>query len=64
MGLSQIGLPGLIFILITVVNVIAFWKLLPRAGMSSWIALVALFPLFGWILLWVVAFKKWPGDPA
>ena len=60
--MNNIGLPGLFMIIILIVNVIAFWKLLPRAGMHPALALLSLFPLFSVILFWVVAFKKWPED--
>ncbi|MCX8224538.1 MAG: hypothetical protein OTI35_00575 [Sulfitobacter sp.] len=56
------GLPGIVLILVWIVNFVAFWKLCPKAGLSKWWALVLLFPLFSIILLWVIAFKKWPTD--
>lgn len=62
--LNNIGLPGLLLIVIVIINVFAFWKLLPRAGLSSMWSLLTLFPIFNVVLLWVVAFKKWPGDKA
>ncbi|MFK5997029.1 MAG: hypothetical protein QM492_02845 [Rhodobacterales bacterium] len=37
--------------------VIPFWKILPRSGIPSWIALFAFIPFIALILLWVVAFK-------
>ena len=46
------------------VNIVAFWKLLPRAGLSSWLALIAIIPPLAVILFWVVAFKPWPGEDA
>ncbi len=42
--------------------VIPFWRLLPRAGMPAPVALVAAIPLGAVILLWVMAFKRWPLD--
>ena len=60
--INNIGLPGLIMIAVFVVNIFAFVKLLPRAGMSSWWAIVTLFPLFSVVLFWIIAFKKWPND--
>jgi hypothetical protein len=41
-----------------------FWKILPRAGISKWFSLVAIFPLFGLILLWVIALRSWPNRAA
>ncbi|SDZ04158.1 hypothetical protein SAMN05444004_105146 [Jannaschia faecimaris] len=61
--MNNVGLPGLLLIIVWVVNVVAFWKLLPRAGMSSYWAITTIFPLFAAILFWVIAFKRWPNDP-
>ncbi|MGF1501503.1 MAG: hypothetical protein ACFBSD_06775 [Paracoccaceae bacterium] len=52
----------LLGIAITVVNVLAFWHLLPRAGLDRLWAFVALVPLGAVVLLWVLAFRPWPGD--
>ncbi len=62
--LNNIGAPGFLMLIVWVVNIAAFWKLLPRSGLSAPWALVAIFPLFAVILLWVIAFKKWPEDHA
>lgn len=49
---------GLIWLLIfAALVVIPFWKILPRHGIPSWVALIAVIPLGALILLWVVAFK-------
>ena len=45
-------------------QVVPFWRILPRAGIPSWVALFAIFPLISLVLLWVMAFKRWPGDDA
>ena len=41
---------------------ICFWRILPRAGFPSWMALVSVIPLGTFILLLVLAFRKWPGN--
>jgi hypothetical protein len=41
---------------------IPLWKLLPRAGLSPAFAFASVIPILGLILLWVIAFKTWPGD--
>ncbi len=41
---------------------VPLYKLLPRAGMNPMWALVCLVPIAGIALLWVVAFRRWPGD--
>ncbi|MFT4707214.1 MAG: LytS/YehU family sensor histidine kinase [Ascidiaceihabitans sp.] len=61
--MMSIGPFQLILVLaFAILNIAAFWKLLPRAGVPSWVALISIFPLFSIFLFWVVAFKKWPGD--
>ena len=52
----------LIIVVIGLAVVIPFAKLLPRAGIPSWVAILAFIPLVPLILLWVLAFKRWPGD--
>ncbi|RBI87221.1 hypothetical protein DRV85_02710 [Rhodosalinus halophilus] len=49
---------GLLWLVIVgVLVVIPFWKLLPRFGIPSWVALAALIPFGALVLLWVMAFK-------
>lgn len=52
----------LIVLLVLLAIVIPFWKLLPRAGIPAPVALFSLIPFGALILLWVLAFKRWPGD--
>jgi hypothetical protein len=50
---------GLIWMVImAALLVIPFWKILPRSGIPSWVAVFAFIPIVGLILLWVVAFKS------
>ena len=44
--------------------VVPLWMILPRAGMASPIALVAIIPFGAVVLLWILAFKRWPNDYA
>ncbi|HHS89574.1 MAG TPA: hypothetical protein ENJ26_04320 [Rhodobacteraceae bacterium] len=37
--------------------VIPFWRILPRSGIPSWVAVFAVVPIGAMILLWIVAFK-------
>lgn len=39
-----------------------FWTILPRVGVSKWVSLAAVFPLFGIVLLWIIALKPWPNN--
>ena len=43
---------------------IPLWRLLPRAGMNRNLAILGVVPIVGTVLLWVIAFKAWPGDRA
>lgn len=36
--------------------VVPFWRLLPRFGLPSWLAVVAIFPIGAIVLLWIMAF--------
>ncbi|MBY4895198.1 hypothetical protein KUL25_20745 [Rhodobacteraceae bacterium N5(2021)] len=58
------GPSGLILLIMLVLIVVPFWKILPRAGIASWVALFAILPFVPFVLLWVLALKKWPGDEA
>ena len=49
-------------IVTAILLVIPFWYLLPRAGIAAPFALVAMIPVGALILLWVMAFKRWPND--
>ncbi len=52
------GAGGLLwFAIFAALLVVPFWRILPRSGIPSWVALLAIIPLGAIILLWVVAFK-------
>ncbi len=56
---------GLLWMLVmAALIVVPFWRLLPQFGIPSWVALVAIFPPAGLILLWVVAFREKLGSGA
>ncbi len=49
---------GMIFALIlAALTIIPLWRLLPKFGIPSWVALIAIIPLGVIILLWVMAFR-------
>jgi hypothetical protein len=50
------------FLIFAVLVVPPFWFILPRAGLSPFISIVAVIPLGAVILLWVLAIRKWPND--
>ena len=35
-------------------------RILKRLGLSPWLAVLAIVPIVSWVLLWVVAFIRWP----
>jgi hypothetical protein len=49
-------------LLLPILIVIPFWRLLPRAGIPGPVALLAIIPFVPLILLWILAFKRWPQD--
>jgi hypothetical protein len=53
----------IILLAVTAATVFAFWKILPRAGLSEYWAFVAIIPLGAVVLLLVLALRPWPGDP-
>ncbi len=50
------------FLIVLAIAVIPFWKIFPRAGWASPMALLMVVPFVNIVLLYVLAFKKWPGD--
>lgn len=50
----------LMIVLTFVVNVIAFWRLLPQAGISKHLSILAFFPPIAVVFLWVIAFRTEP----
>ncbi len=50
------------FVILAALLVVPFWRILPRNGIPSWVAVVAIIPLGAIILLWIVAFRDQPGD--
>ena len=60
--MSNMGLPGLLVMLIIygVIIVAPFYQLWKKSGHNGWISLLMLVPLVNFIMLYVLAFKKWP----
>ena len=52
-----------IIIIAIIVAIVPFWRIFPRAGWPSALSILMILPLVNIILLWVLAFKRWPGDP-
>jgi hypothetical protein len=49
-------------ILNAVIWVIPLYRLLPRVDMSAKLAWFGVIPVAGLILVWIVAFSRWPSD--
>ena len=61
--MGQIGIWQIIVImLISALWIIPFWRIFPRAGLPPALSLATVVPIVGIILLWVLAFKRWPAD--
>ena len=57
-GSYGMGGSGFLFLVVmAVLVVVPFWRLLPKFGIPSWVALVSIIPLGALILLWVMAFR-------
>lgn len=49
-----------VLIIAWVLWIVPLYRLLGRIGLARGWAFVALFPPAGMVLLWVIAFSKWP----
>ena len=56
-GYGMGGSGFLFLVVMAVLFVVPFWRLLPKFGIPSWVALVSIIPLGALILLWVMAFR-------
>ncbi|MEM8788313.1 MAG: hypothetical protein AAGE76_08620 [Pseudomonadota bacterium] len=52
------GILGMVLFLILLVP--PYWQLWKRTGHSGWISLLMILPIVNLILIWVLAFKRWP----
>ncbi len=44
--------------------IIPYWFIFRKAGFSPWLSLLTAVPLVGIVVLYVVAFSQWRGQPA
>ena len=59
--MNNIGLPGLLMLIIyAAIVVVPFFQLWKRTGHSGWISLLMLLPIVNLVMLYVLAFKRWP----
>lgn len=45
------------FLIFAALVIVPFWRLLPKFGIPSWVALAAVIPFGAIVLLWVMAFR-------
>ena len=59
--MNNIGLPGILMMVVyAAVVVIPFFQLWKRTGHNGWISLLMLIPIVNLVMLYVLAFKRWP----
>jgi len=58
---GSLGFPELLVILVAVIFFVApLYRILRRAGLPPLISLAAIFPPLGVLVLWYIAFARWP----
>ena len=50
------------FLILSLLQLVAFWKILPRMGFPAWLALMASIPLVNLILFYYLALSPWPRE--
>jgi hypothetical protein len=50
------------FAILSLLQIVAFWKILGRMGFPPWLAIMASIPIVNLILLYYVALTPWPID--
>jgi hypothetical protein len=56
--------PLAIYLIVTAISIAALWSLLPRAGMSPWLAIMGIVPALTLVLLFIVVVKLRRGEDA
>ena len=50
------------FFILSLLQLVAFWKILGRMGFPPWLAIMASIPLVNLVLLYYIALSPWPRD--
>jgi len=50
------------FLILSLLQLVAFWKILPRMGFPAWLAIMASIPLVNLILFYYLALSPWPRE--
>jgi hypothetical protein len=45
------------FLIVAALVIVPLWRLLPKFGIPSWVALFAIIPFGAIVLLWIMAFR-------
>ena len=48
--------------ILSLLQLVAFWKIFARMGFPSWLAIIASLPLVNLVVLYYVALTPWPGE--
>ncbi|WP_319784181.1 hypothetical protein [Oceanisphaera sp. IT1-181] len=59
-GMEMWSMGPLMMLVMAVVVVVPFWFIFSKAGHSKWLSLLMVVPLVNLILLYFLAFSKWP----
>ena len=51
-----------VFFILSLLQLVAFWKILPRMGFPAWLAIMASIPLVNLILFYYLALSPWPHE--
>ncbi|MEM8699442.1 MAG: hypothetical protein AAGF44_09740 [Pseudomonadota bacterium] len=52
----------IVLVLILLSTPVPMWRILGRAGVPKWLAVLSVVPVLNVALLWFIAFRDWPGD--
>jgi hypothetical protein len=50
------------FAILSLLQIVAFWKILGRMGFPPWLAIMASIPIVNLVLLYYLAMTPWPID--
>ena len=50
------------FVILSLLQLVAFWKILGRMGFPPWLAIMASVPIVNLVLLYYVALTPWPSE--
>jgi hypothetical protein len=51
-----------VVLIVSLLQLIAFWKILGRMGFPPWLAILAAVPILNLVLLYYVALSPWPRE--